>query len=105
MSSGRDEWMSKWTEEDKARNLQGVTGKRYEQLEFDFDPDLEPLATQEEVDLWKLKNNTLNHILQAKAIVDVVNESIGQRMGSDDDHEFALWGASELLQKAVDLLE
>ena len=39
MSSGRDEWMSRWTEEDKARNLQGykgVTGKKYEQLEFDF---------------------------------------------------------------------
>jgi len=36
MSSGRDEWMSNWTDEDKERNLSGVSGKQYEQLEFDF---------------------------------------------------------------------
>lgn len=110
MSSGFDEF---WDRKIRGENIppefggpvKGVTGKNYEQLEFDFSDAVEPLATQEQVDLWKLKNDSLNHILQAKAIVDLVNESIGMRVGSDDTHELALWGASELLQKAEKLLE
>lgn len=123
MSSGRDEWMSNWTEEDKARNMssylgqipeefggsmKGVTGKKYEQLEFDFsEPEQLDLnkATQE-MD-WTLRHNVMNYILQAKGIIDLVMDDIGSvGCGSGlDTHEFALWGASELLQNASDLLE
>lgn len=115
MSSGRDEWMSRWTEEDRKRNLssylgqvpeefggpaKGITGKKYEQLEFDFGAE-EPKPKDD----WMLKNNVTNHILQAKAIIDIVMNDIGSQGFSSEDHEFALWGASELLQNAADLLE
>ena len=104
MSSGFDEY---WDRKIRGEGIppefggpvKGVTGKKYEQVSFDFDEETK------DVDLWTLKNDTLNHILQAKAIVNLVTESIGMRVGSDDDHELALWGASELLQNAEKLLE
>lgn len=122
MSSGRDEWMSRWTEEDKARNLQGykgVTGKTYQQLEFDFaepedlfsflsdsDTVLHEKAFKHQQDIWRLKDEVGNAVLQADAIVKMVMDSMGNSGGSaNDDYEFALWGASELLQKAAKLLE
>lgn len=126
MSSGRDEWMSKWSEEDKQRNLQsylgqipeefggpmkGVTGKQYEQLELDLgyagqsDAEFDASVKQHEQDIWDLKHNVSNHIYQANAIIKTVMDSIGSSGGCTDDHEFALWGASELLQKAVEMLE
>jgi hypothetical protein len=132
MSSGRDEWMSRWTEEDRKRNLEsylgqipeefggpakGVTGKQYEQLEFDFggyqdisaveidDAALAASIKGAKHHDWILKNNVTNYILQAKAIISTVMDSMGSSGGHNDDHEFALWGASELLQNAADLLE
>ena len=127
MSSGRDEWMSRWTEEDRERNLssylgqipeefggpvKGVTGKKYEQLEFDFDflSDTEEVLTDKaekyQKDIWRLKDEVGNAVLQADAIIKVVMDSMGRSCGnSNDDYEFALWGASELLQKAAKLLE
>lgn len=132
MSSGRDEWMSRWTEEDRKRNLssylgqipeefggptKGVTGKKYEQLEFDFgdyqdisavemdDAALDASITKSKLDDWTLRHNVTNYILQAKAVIDTVMDSMGSSGFSNDTHEFALWGASELLQNAADLLE
>ena len=111
MSSGRDEWMSRWTEEDKQRNLKGVTGKKYTQPEFDFgfaeqsEAQYEADTAKHKMDSWLLKNNVTNHVLQAKAIIDIVMNDIGSCGTATDDHEFALWGASELLQNAADLLE
>ena len=122
MSSGRDEWMSRWSEEDKARNLQGykgVTGKTYQQLEFDFsepedlfsflsdsDTVLHEKAFKHQQDIWRLKDEVGNAVLQADAIVKMVMDNMGGNCGSGlDDYEFALWGASELLQKAAKLLE
>ena len=110
MSSGFDEF---WDRKIRGEGIppefggpvKGVTGKKYEQLEFDFGEDEVPVATQQTTDMWTLKNEVGNAILQARAIVDLVNESIGMRVGSDNDHELALWGASELLQNAQKLLE
>ena len=121
MSSGRDEWMSRWTEEDRQRNLssylgqipeefggpvKGVTGKKYEQLEFDFGEPEPVTPSKPQLDLWRLKDEVGNAVLQADAIIKVVMDSMGSSCGnSNDDYEFALWGASELLQKAAKLLE
>lgn len=117
--------MSGWSAEDKQRNLssylgqipeefggpvKGVTGKKYEQLEFDFldatDKQLDVDAAINHQAIWRLKNDVNNHIFQANAIIKLVMDSMGSSGGSaNDDYEFALWGASELLQKAADLLE
>lgn len=135
MSSGRDEWMSRWTEEDKKRNLssylgqipeefggvKGVTGKAYQQMEFDFaepeqldlgafgmsDTEFDTATAKKHMDDWTLRHNTMNYILQAKGIINLVMDDIGSvGCGSGlDTHEYALWGASELLQNAADLLE
>lgn len=126
MSSGRDEWMSNWSEDDRQRNLgsylgqvpeefggpaKGVTGKHYEQLELDLgyagqsDEEFEASVKKHEKDFWMLKHNVNSHILQANAIIKTVMDSIGSSGGTTDDHEFALWGASELLQKASSMLE
>lgn len=130
MSSGRDEWMSRWSDEDRKRNLEsylgrippefgGVTGKQYQQMEFDFsepedlfsflsdsDTVLHEKAFKHQQDIWRLKNDVGNAVLQADAIVKMVMDSMGNSGGSaNDDYEFALWGASELLQKAAKLLE
>lgn len=84
--------------------VKGVSGKKYEQLEFDFgEPEDKSDTTKNE--LWALKNNVGNYILQAKAIIDTVMDSMGSSGFNNDTHEFALWGASELLQNASDLLE
>lgn len=105
MSSGLDEY---WDRHIRQNNIppefggpvKGVTGKDYEQLEFDFG------APEKPKDDWLLKNNVTNHILQAKAIVETVMDNMGSAGGvTNDNYEFALWGASELLQNAVDLLE
>lgn len=93
--------------------VKGVTGKDYEQLEFDFDehrvPDFlktpEGAQVKQNIDSWTLRNNVSNHILQAKAILELVMNDIGTGGRDHDNHEFSLWGASELLQNAVDLLE
>ena len=134
MSSGRDEWMSRWTEEDKKRNLssylgqipeefggpvKGVTGKKYEQLEFDFaepedlfdflhksDAQLVADAEKYKRDIWRMKDEAGNYVLQAKAIISMVMDSMGNSGGgTNDDYEFALWGATELLEKAASVLE
>lgn len=126
MSSGRDEWMSGWTDEDKQRNLQsylgqipdefggpvnGVTGKAYEQLEFDFDflsdSDAVAAAKSEEYNrkVWIKRDEATNHILQAKAIITMVMDNIGEGGRDFDKQEFALWGASDLLEKAAAVLE
>jgi hypothetical protein len=81
--------------------VEGVTGKAYEQLEFDFGEPEEPKPKDD----WLLKNNVTNYILQAKGIIDIVMNDIGSQGFGVENHEFALWGASELLQNAVDLLE
>ena len=107
MSSGFDEF---WDRKIRGNDIppefggptKGVTGKQYEQLEFDFG-DKEP--EQKPKDDWLVKNNATNHVLQAKAIIDIVMNDIGSQGFSSEDHEFALWGASELLQNAADLLE
>lgn len=112
MSSGRDEWMSNWTDEDKERNLSGVSGKQYEQLEFDFsflsdsDKVLQQKQDKAKRDAWRIKHDATNYVYQAKAVITMVMDNMGSSVGSaTDDQEFALWGASELLQKAVDVLE
>lgn len=86
--------------------VKGVSGKKYEQLEFDFGERVElPNPPNKSTDLWVLKNNVGNYILQAKAVIDTVMDSMGSSGFNNDTHEFALWGASELLQNASDLLE
>lgn len=96
--------------------VKGVTGRDYEQLEFDFanstpdfielsDAAYEAKAEKSKSDLWTLRNNVSNHIMQARAILDVVMNDIGTGGRDHDNHEYALWGASELLQNALDLLE
>ena len=129
MSSGRDEWMSRWSEEDKKRNLssylgqipeefggpvKGVTGKKYEQLEFDFaEPEdllgflgkspeqFEADAEKYKHDIWRMKDEAGNYVLQAKAIISMVMDSMGSSgVSVSDDYEFALWGATELLEAA-----
>ena len=117
MSSGFDEY---WDRKIRGEGIppefggpvKGVTGKKYEQLEFDFDflsdtdKQLEDKAQQHQRDVWKLKNDVGNYVMLANAIIKVVMDSMGSSGGSsNDDYEFALWGASELLQKAADLLE
>ena len=127
--------MESWSEEDRQRNLRtrsseippefggdpvkGVSGKKYEQMEFDFGkgdttPDFLRYdqktyeAKQEKYiqDHWVLKNNVCNTIMQVKGIIDSVMDSMGHGGGSSNDtYEYALWGASELLQNAIDLLE
>lgn len=119
MSSGFDEY---WDRKIRGEGIppefggpvKGVTGKKYEQLEFDFsEPENEdilkiggnPNDTYQR-DVWKLKNDVGNCVMQANAIIKVVMDSMGSSGGSsNDDYEFALWGASELLQNAADLLE
>jgi hypothetical protein len=142
MSSGRDEWMSRWTEEDRKRNLnsylgqipeefggpvlnsylgqipeefggpvKGVSGKDYEQLELDLgaaglsDKQFDASLKQRTIDEWEVRHNVTNLVFQAKAIIDTVMDSMGASGFNNDTHEFALWGASELLQKAADVLE
>lgn len=91
--------------------VKGVSGKKYEQLEFDFDflsdtdAELDAKAKKYKDEVWALKNNVGNYILQAKAVIDTVMDSMGSSGFNNDTHEFALWGASELLQNASDLLE
>ena len=114
MSSGFDEY---WDRKIRGEGIppefggpvKGVTGKKYEQLEFDFsEPEdlFESKTQQHQRDVWKLKNDVGNYVMQANAIIKVVMDSMGSSGGSsNDDYEFALWGASELLQKAADLLE
>lgn len=84
--------------------VKGVTGKDYEQLEFDFN-EPEMAKVKNAVDSWTLRNNVCNYVLQAKAILELVMNDIGTGGRDHDNHEFSLWGASELLQNAVDLLE
>lgn len=120
MSSGRDEWMSNWSEEDKQRNLQsylgqipeefgGVTGKQYEQLEFDFmsmsDEQLDKSTAESRYNILRTKEEATNLILQAKAIIGMVMDNIGEGGRDFDKQEFSLWGASELLDKAASVLE
>lgn len=134
MSSGRDEWMSRWSEEDKKRNLSSylgqipeefggkpiecITGKKYEQLEFDFsEPDdlFDFLGTSQKQfdadaekykrDIWRMKDEAGNYVLQAKAIITMVMDNIGEGGRDFDKQEFALWGATELLEKAASVLE
>lgn len=82
----------------------GVSGKQYTQMEFDFGEVADEIEKQ--VDLWKLKNDVSNQILQANGIIKLVMDSIGTGGGEvTEDHEFALWGASEILQKAAEMLE
>ena len=111
MSSGFDEY---WDRKIRGEGIppefggpvKGVTGKKYEQLEFDFGEDEVPVDTQKKVDLWTLKHDVGNAILQANAIIKMVMDSMGSSGGSaNDEYEFALWGASELLQNAQKLLE
>ena len=63
--------------------VKGVSGKQYEQLEFDFggrdndpfdflyktDMQLEADQIKHHQDLWKLKNNVGNYVMQARAII------------------------------------
>lgn len=127
MSSGRDEWMSNWTEDDRMRNLgafmnniplefggpaKGITGKQYEQLELDLgyagqsDEEFDASVKKHQADWYKTREDVSNAIHQANGIIKTVMDSMGSSSyGSNDDYEFALWGASELLQKATELLE
>ena len=114
MSSGRDEWMSRWDAENSSipPEFGGVTGKKYEQMEFDFDfltdsdKVLDDKVEKYRRDLWDLKNDVGNYVHQAKAVITMVMDNMGSSVGSaTDEQEFALWGASELLQKALDVLE
>ena len=118
MTSGLDDyWDRKIRQNNIPEEFGGVTGKKYEQMEFDFGEDpfaflsdsdevLNQKAETHKRDMWKLRDEVGNKILQAKAIVGLTMDSMGNNIGSStDDYEFALWGASELLQNAMDLLE
>lgn len=117
MSSGLDEY---WDRHIRQNNIPpefggpatGVSGKQYEQLELDFgaagmsDREFDASVKRHERDWYKTREDVTNHIMQAKAIIEVVMETIGSGVNlGNDTHEYALWGASDLLQKAVDLLE
>ena len=116
MGSGLDDYWDRVMRQDTIPEefggpAKGVTGKQYEQLEFDFDflsdtdAQLEENAEQHQRDIWRLKNDVGNCVMQASAIITMVMDNIGEGGRNHDDHEFALWGATELLQKAMDLLE
>lgn len=116
MSSGLDEY---WDRHIRQNNIPpefggpatGVSGKQYEQLELDFgaadmsDREFDASVKHHERDWYKTREDVTNHIMQANAIIKTVMDSIGSSGFTDDSHEYALWGASELLQKAADLLE
>lgn len=111
MGSGLDDYWDKHIRQNNippefsGEPIECITGKKYQQLEFDFGEKREPKSDQYKDELWKLKNNVGNYILQAKAVIDTVMSDMGSNGSHDDTHEFALWGASELLQNASDLLE
>lgn len=127
MGSGLDDY---WDRKIRVNNIppefsgepiECITGKKYEQLEFDFGEPEDPYAflsdTEEQArkkseryqkDMWLLKHNVQNYILQAKGIIELVMDDLGELGPGNvvkDRQEFALWGASELLQNASDLLE
>lgn len=111
MGSGLDDYWDKHIRQNNippefsGEPIECITGKKYQQLEFDFGEKREPKNDDYKNELWNLKNNVGNYILQAKAVVDLVMSNIGEGGRDHDNHEWALWGASELLQNAMDLIE
>ena len=91
-----------------------MTGKKYEQLEFDFFTPEDPFAflgasdevlNRKRYDALRKREEATNYIHQANAIIKLVMDNIGEGGRDHDKHEFALWGATELLQKSMEMLE
>ena len=101
MSSGRDEWLSRQTEENK-RFWDGVTGKKYEQMEFDFPSEPQPKSRSE----FTAKISVASHVDKARAIAEVLENGLGTYNISDlEVVELCIGAINDQLQMALDLLE
>ena len=109
MSSGFDEY---WDREIRGNSIppefggptKGVTGKNYEQMEFDFgEPELAITQTR---DTFTARVSIASHVDKARAIVQVMEEGLGTYAISDlEIVELCLGAINDQLQSALDLLE
>lgn len=107
MSSGFDEY---WDRKIRGNAIppefggpvQGVTGKKYSQLDFDFS---EPEPFQQR-DTFTAKISVASHVDKALAIAKVLEDGIGTYAISDFEIvELCIGAIQDQLQSALDLLE